>query len=301
MASTTTPVKVLMPSIDMKAGRLTLMVESVDENADFFGEPFNLSINTKDYNEKDREFIESPETVEKARQILKEIGQNIVDFNEDDSTYTDAPEEEKFLGVISEDGDIDEDLADEMEDLVFLAYVSVDAERASTQPIKEFVKNDRIDSYSAETIKDDYSKEVFTTFPANEFPGSAFQFSVPVEIDGEMKRFKLSQLRKKAKARGEESTVVPLRYETSTINKLQKTLSDNSKMDDARKKKITEKIAKFRENAREDKVEELKEVFGIDIDEMLNDEELTLDVTLEVKDFQDNEDKTQYYLVGVIA
>lgn len=299
----------LFPQWDEESGQITLTCEDVKADSETFSETYNLTINTKEFDEslsaaRKNPWHKSEEAITKAEELMVKLGESLV--TEDGEP---APDADIFTEVISKrnDEDFDEYIYDLFADLHFDLYIEPRNFVASPNKIEGFIKADKITKMDAYDMRDgDLKDQVFPTVGGlRHFKGQRLQVFIKVpsldEETGETvdKTFKVSQLVRKPLKRGDDEVRVSLRYLNSKLEKTIENAQKNERVPEDTRQRLLAGLQKKIDAAFQDKLEEINDVFGWDAEAMLEDHDQNFHVTVKVEDCEFRGEKG-WWLIGYV-
>lgn len=176
----------------------------------------------------------------------------------DDDTYQTAVEELESVGL-----ELDT-IEDNIFELEFEAWIDRENSRAALHEIKTFIRFDRPEIADFKKLKKTASEPKTLTLFAER---SGLRFEPGFETaDG--KRFRVSQLAKASENLDDPDTIVSMKYTNKTIDSLRETLA-NSEMSEKNKGAVNARIDRLVAAERQNKIEEIKTVLGIDIEDLI--------------------------------
>lgn len=228
-----------------------------------------IKLYTREYDEDAKSYVPSEESTEGALEVLKKFG----------IESTDADAVTALQGQTLE------------------LYYSEDQERFSFTPIREFERFDYIDVPASKALR--RVKDAVPMSLRSEFDGIRFNFGVDVDVKGETKRYRVSQIVIDGETDEDPETVISVKYITKEINSYLAQL-ENGGIPAESVGAVKDVIKQLTERARQAKIEELSGVFGQPILEMIeaaeNDGEVpTFPVELEVASMA-TDDQPVYFL-----
>lgn len=264
--------EVVLVTSDSEA--ITIVVDLVDED---FSD--SVKLNKRKFNEKTKEREADQEVFNNLLDALHErlgvSAENSIDLKDKGEVDLSAAEEE--LDSFGEDGTMIE------------VYFDPNSDRKlSLFPIRSFPRfdNNQITSKIAKKLEKAYKKEKeLKGLPISDHE-LKHQFLIPfkVYIDGEEKHYFLSSVENdneesvKTKYRNTQIDVIEDQINTMK-DRLEEVSADKKDKLEAKIEKSQRSLDQIIERARQSKIDEFKDVLGIDIEEMLENEEV-VDVIL---------------------
>lgn len=305
MANTpeTYTVETLMVEYNKKAGRLSFSTEVISDDEDMNGVAADFSINFRSYDENAPEgerFVEDEEAFEEGLGKLKALAATLCD--EEGQLLGGDENEPVFAELISA---IESGNAAEIEEKAwgftsdayyFQLYVSSEQQRASLEPIVEFIQPDKIDDALAyELTEGSLAGQSFQSiggFHRNNFLSTLNVFvAVPVvdEETGEekVKKIRVSQLIRPALSPEQPKKLVSLKFakvHTEARNRVANAEDGNFR--EGGRQKAIDMYNRRIERAYQEKVEEMSEIFGWDVASMVDNDEAVIEgLTLEIESY----------------
>lgn len=176
---------------------------------------------------------------------------------------------------------------------------SVD-DRTSFLPIKEYEKFDRIDTLTNNVLDD--SSDTYGMSLKSEFDGIRFNFGFNADILGADKRLRVSTLVIKPTDKSQPSYKVSTKYKTGEIQGYENQI-ERGEVDPSQIELVKDVIDQLTEKSRRRKVEELSELFGVNIDDVLDessDVEINVPIKIKTQSLESGND-INYYLEAVIS
>lgn len=211
-------------------------------------EPVSLNINSKKYDASSRKWVDDEEKYAKAEEILQKLGATSVETAEDD-----------LSALIEANGDL---VIDE---------IYVKDEVASFDPIRNFSGTEwtKLDAKIVKELKK-YKNEVVETLPFEEFEG--YRFNIGAEVGGHNVRVSQFVFADEDGEVDDEQDAISLKYTNKQIDTLREKIKEG-KVEGVTAERLQKNIDRMVARARQEKVEELSELFGRDFEEMIENKD----------------------------
>lgn len=200
----------------------------------------SMKINLQAYDEDRKSWMPNKEVYEAAEKLVQDVfGVELIDVVKDPFAVMDKE---------------------------FEAYY--DGERVSLNPIKTYVRYTPIGTVEANTVKK--LAMPVESMPIDEFDGRRFNIGITVDVKGKLENLRVSQLVLEPEDDESQETVVGVKYESKDVVQMRDQLQNGDLTPETAEKvkKVCDSLVK---KARRNKVDEFKDVFGIDIDQMIAD------------------------------
>lgn len=175
----------------------------------------------------------------------------------------------------------------------FQAYT--DGERASMTPIKPYVAYDRIDTATSKALK--RLSGPFDPTRVTEYDGHRFNFGIKAEIGGEDMKFRVSQLKIESDDDDVEDSVYSVKYTNKDIDNFRGQI-ENGDMPADTVAKMKSALENLIQRSRAEKIAQLSQVLGVDVEKMLEGVGGIVFKDVEVNQIPGTKDV--YFLVGTV-
>jgi|SRR5699024_3920774 len=207
------------------------------------GQAVTLKLHQKKFDEATKKYVRSEEVLERAQEVVKER------FGTDIETL----------------------LSGTAGNIEFEAYT--DGEAARFWPFTPYVRYDSITPRDNRALSELTGKDLTPLAIAENPRWKRFDVAFEAEIEGETKRFRVSQLALQPEDPNEPDRYLSLKYESKDVASLRDALNEREDMDEKTREASLAKLDELSINSRKQYVENFKNDTGVDLDEMLKNNE----------------------------
>ena len=211
-------------------------------------EPVVLNINIKKFDPTNRKWVDDAERYAKAEEILKKLGATSVETAEED-----------LNALLEANGDL------------IIEDVYVKGNESSFEPIRNFSGTDwaKLDAKIVKELKK-FKNEIVETLPFEEFEG--YRFNIGAEVGGHNVRVSQFVFADEDGEVDDEQPAISLKYTNKQIDALRDKIKEGQ-VEGKTAERLQKNVENMIKRARQEKVEELSELFGRDFEEMIENKD----------------------------